>query len=71
MGRLHRIGIGILVLLLMPALSGCLSGDGILDVSGNRGIPGSLTLACLDDFKGIYMFALIANTDSKYTTSTN
>ena len=51
MGRLHRIGIGILVLLLMPALSGCLSGDGILDVSGNRGIPGSLTLACLDDSK--------------------
>ena len=51
MGRLHRIGIGILVLLLMPALSGCLSGDSILGASDNRGIPGSLTLACLDDSK--------------------
>ena len=51
MGRLHRLGIGMLILLLTPALSGCLSGDSILGISDDRGIPGSLTLACLDGSK--------------------
>jgi hypothetical protein len=51
MERLRRIGIGLLVLLLLPALSGCLGSDGILGIPESNGIPGGLTLACLDSSK--------------------
>ena len=44
-----RICFGILVVLISPILSGCLGTDGLLNSGSNRGVPGGLTLACLDD----------------------
>jgi len=44
-----RICFGILVVLISPILSGCLGSDPLGNLGLNRGIPGGLTLACLDD----------------------
>tara|TARA_B100000459_G_scaffold142941_1_gene104026 strand:- start:1535 stop:2326 length:792 start_codon:yes stop_codon:yes gene_type:complete len=49
MGKSVRVCFGILAVLLAPLLSGCLGVDKITDLGLNRGIPGGLTLACLDD----------------------
>lgn len=51
MERQVRLGVAIMVVLLTPALSGCLGSDGLLDFPEQKGIPGGLTLACLDDSK--------------------
>lgn len=40
--------LGILVVLLCPMLSGCIGADNLTNLGMNRGIPGGLTLACLD-----------------------
>ena len=44
-----RICLGILIVLIAPALSGCIGADSIAKLGLNHGIPGGLTLACLDD----------------------
>ena len=44
-----RICLGILAVLISPLLSGCIGSDVLGDLGLNRGIPGGLTLACLDD----------------------
>ena len=43
-----RICIGILAVLISPLLSGCIGSDALANLGLNRGIPGGLTLACLD-----------------------
>lgn len=49
MGKAVRICFGILAVLLTPMLSGCIGTDNLSTSGLNRGIPGGLTLACLDD----------------------
>ena len=49
MDKSVRICFGILGVLLAPLLSGCIGTDGLANLGVNRGIPGGLTLACLDD----------------------
>ena len=44
-----RICLGILAVLISPLLSGSIGSDVLDDLGLNRGIPGGLTLACLDD----------------------
>ncbi len=49
MGKSVRICLGILSVLLAPILSGCIGGGNMTNIGLNHGIPGGLTLACLDD----------------------
>lgn len=44
-----RICLGILAVLISPLLSGCIGSDALGNLGLNRGVPGGLTLACLDD----------------------
>ncbi len=49
MDKSVRTCLGILCVLLAPILSGCIGTDSLSNLGTNRGIPGGLTLACLDD----------------------
>ncbi|HJL97563.1 MAG TPA: hypothetical protein QF401_05365 [Candidatus Poseidoniaceae archaeon] len=49
MGGRIRICLAILAVFLTPTLSGCIGVDDIANLGLNHGIPGGLTLACLDD----------------------
>jgi hypothetical protein len=44
-----RISLGMLLVLISPMLSGCFGTDLLRDLNSGHGIPGGLTLACLDD----------------------
>ena len=44
-----RICFGLLIVLISPMLSGCLGADRLANLGSMHGIPGGLTLACLDD----------------------
>ena len=44
-----RICLGIIAVLISPMLSGCIGTDSLANLGLNHGIPGGLTLACLDD----------------------
>ena len=49
MKRKHSFGFTLVALLLLPTLSGCFGSSNIVnDLLDNPGIPGGLTLACLD-----------------------
>jgi hypothetical protein len=49
MKRKHSFGFTLVALLLLPALSGCFGSSNIVnDLLDHPGIPGGLTLACLD-----------------------
>ena len=49
MDKSVRTCLGILCVLLAPILTGCFGSDSLSNLGTNRGIPGGLTLACLDD----------------------